>query len=145
MPVQDQVVWQTINVNVGGQRRHFARGELLPAPVSEAEANARALMRLGGALRVVEVVYTEAELAARRRGRARPADAAERAGITAAAPASTATAAAPASGPVVLGPKPAAHGTKADWKAYAIAQGMPEAEADGMTRDQLIHEYRDRD
>jgi hypothetical protein len=146
MPVQDQVVWQNVNVSVGGKNRHFARGELLPNPTSEPEANNRALLRLGGALRVVEVVYTEAELAARRRGRARPADTAERAGITsAAAPTSAAPAEAPAAGPVVLGPKPAAHGTKADWKAYAIAQGMPEAEADGMTRDQLIHHYRDQD
>jgi hypothetical protein len=148
MPVQDQVVWQNVNVAVGGQSRNFARGALLPNPTSEAEANTRALLRLGGALRVVEVVYTEAELAQRRRGPARPAEASARAGITAAepaAPAATATAQAPASGPVVLGPKPVPSATKRDWADYAVSQGMPRAEAEDMTRDQLAAKYRDAD
>jgi hypothetical protein len=156
MPVQDQVVWQNVNVTVAGRNRNFARGELLPNPTSEPEANNRALLRLGGALRVVEVVYTEAELAQRRRSTARPAAAAARAGITAAEPAPAAPAAAqaatpekpaepPGSGPVVLGPKPVPSATKHEWKDYAVSQGMEPADADDMTRDQLAAKYRDAD
>jgi hypothetical protein len=44
---------------------------------------------------------------------------------------------------VVLGPKPAAHATKAAWVEYAVDQGMSPADAEGMTRDALAHQYRD--
>lgn len=37
--------------------------------------------------------------------------------------------------------KPGKSGSKADWKAYAVAQGMAEAEAEGMTRDELAERY----
>jgi hypothetical protein len=36
---------------------------------------------------------------------------------------------------------PTKSASKADWKAYAIAQGMDEAEADDMTRDDLAELY----
>ena len=37
--------------------------------------------------------------------------------------------------------KPAASAAKAKWKAYAVAQGMDEAEADSMTRDELADHF----
>lgn len=38
---------------------------------------------------------------------------------------------------------PTRSASKADWKAYAISQGMDEAQADDMTRDDLADLYLD--
>jgi hypothetical protein len=143
MPVQDQAVWKHVTLKVGGKQHVFHRGELLPPPASEAENNIRALARIGGALRVVEVVFTPDELATRshRQGQG-PAATNTAAGVPAAV--------APAPGtdprggaPVVLGPKPAAHATKGEWVTYATDHGMTEAEAKDMTRDALAEHYHD--
>jgi hypothetical protein len=45
-------------------------------------------------------------------------------------------------GPVVL-ERPAKSASKADWKAYAIQEGMDEAEAEKATRDELAAKYAD--
>lgn len=37
--------------------------------------------------------------------------------------------------------KPAKSGSKADWKAYALSQGMSEEEAEAATRDDLAAKY----
>lgn len=42
--------------------------------------------------------------------------------------------------PVVL-ERPAKSASKADWKAYAVQEGMDEAEADKATRDELAATY----
>lgn len=72
MPTMDQVVWQNVNLTAGGETAQFKRGDLLPETVDSEEAAQRAMLRAGGALRVVEVVYTAEELAdqARARGHA---------------------------------------------------------------------------
>lgn len=66
----DQVAWSNVNIVTGGASKAFKRGELLPEPADSEEAAQRQLLRIGGALRVVEVVYTADELAeqARQRG-----------------------------------------------------------------------------
>jgi hypothetical protein len=144
MPVQDQAVWKSVTVVTHGSPQSFHRGDLLPPPAGDAESNQRALLRLGGALRVVEVVYTPDELRARGQGGGQsPAQAGVSAGLAAAvAPAPGADPRQPAA-PVVLGPKPPDHGTKGAWKEYAVSQGMPAAEAESMTRDALAAHYRD--
>jgi hypothetical protein len=63
MPTMDQAVWLTVNVRVGDKTEVFERGALLPEAVTTEELTTRALLRLGGAIRVVEVVYTSEELA----------------------------------------------------------------------------------
>ena len=63
MPVLDQVVWQSVNVVHDGQPKFFKRGDLLPEAAGEQEAAARNLLRIGGAIQIVEVVYTPEELA----------------------------------------------------------------------------------
>lgn len=70
MATMDQAVWANVNVTVEGEHAAFARGALLPEPATAEEASERTLLRLGGALRTVEVVYTQDELAdmARARG-----------------------------------------------------------------------------
>ena len=65
MPIQDQAAAKQITVVTAGKPVVYERGELLPPPVNDEESNTRALLRLGGAVRVVEVVYTPDELAAR--------------------------------------------------------------------------------
>lgn len=49
---------------------------------------------------------------------------------------------APEPEPVVL-ERPAKSASKADWKAYAIQEGMDEAEAEKATRDELAAKYAD--
>jgi hypothetical protein len=68
----DQVAWANANVTVGGDTTPYARGALLPEPTSPEEAAERSTLRLIGAIRSVEVVYTAEELAeqARARGQA---------------------------------------------------------------------------
>lgn len=39
--------------------------------------------------------------------------------------------------------RPVKSATKADWKAYAIAQGVSEEDAEAATRDQLAERYAD--
>jgi hypothetical protein len=144
MPVQDQAVWRHVTVVCGDAPHVFGRGDLLPAPRTDAEASNRTLLRLGGALRVVEVVYTEEELAARgRRPGQGPAEAGHAAGASAVvAPAENAD---PRGGaPVVLGPKPAPSASKGTWSTYAVEHGMPEAEAEALTRDQIAAKFRDQ-
>jgi hypothetical protein len=72
MATMDQVVWSNCNVMVDGEHTSFTRGQLLPAAASQDELDQRTLLRLGGALRTVEVVYTAEELAeqAQQRGEA---------------------------------------------------------------------------
>lgn len=41
--------------------------------------------------------------------------------------------------------RPSKSASKADWKAYAIAQGMSEDDADAATRDTLAAQYADPD
>lgn len=41
--------------------------------------------------------------------------------------------------------RPALSGSKADWKAYAIAMGVPEDEADKATRDDLAARFTKED
>jgi len=60
MGTQDQVVWPSVNI----PGATYQRGALLPDAVTDEESDYRALLRIGGALRVVEVVYTPEELAA---------------------------------------------------------------------------------
>lgn len=38
-------------------------------------------------------------------------------------------------------PMPRKSGSRSDWAAYAIAQGMPEDEANQLTRDQLVERF----
>jgi hypothetical protein len=148
MPVQDQAVWKTVTLSTAGVPHVYARGDLLPPPTTDAEANQRSLARLGGALRVVEVVFTPEELATRGRAHGQsPSQASEAAGVVSATvtpPVNADPRVATVGAPVVLGPKPAAHATKKEWKEYAITQGMGEAEAEAMTRDALAEQYRDR-
>ncbi len=44
--------------------------------------------------------------------------------------------------PVVL-ERPVKSASKADWKAYAVSQGMDEADAEKATRDELAATYAD--
>ncbi|KMS72301.1 hypothetical protein ACZ91_64860, partial [Streptomyces regensis] len=37
--------------------------------------------------------------------------------------------------------RPARSASKADWVRYAVGSGMPEADAEAMTRDQLAEHY----
>lgn len=44
--------------------------------------------------------------------------------------------------PVDDQPKPPGRSaSKADWKAYAVSQGMPEADAEAATRDELAEKF----
>lgn len=48
----------------------------------------------------------------------------------------------PQEAPADPGPaRPASDAKKAEWKAYAISQGMPEEEAEKATRDQLAQRF----
>lgn len=42
---------------------------------------------------------------------------------------------------ITAGDQPNRAASKADWKAYATKQGMPDAEAEAMTRDALAEKY----
>lgn len=148
MPVQDQAVWKSVNIVVGGKPTVFSRGDLLPPPATDAEANQRMLARIGGALRVVEVVFTPDELRARSQLHGQgPAEAAATAGITAVtatvAPAPGSDPRSAAGAPVVLGPKPASHATKREWHEYAVTHGLTAEAAEGMTRDAIVQHFRD--
>lgn len=70
MPTQDQVAWEHCNISVDGETKAFARGELLPDPTGMDEIAQRSILRTGGAIRTVEVVYTPEELAEQARERA---------------------------------------------------------------------------
>lgn len=69
MPTMDQVAWANANVTVGGTTTPFGRGALLPDTTSPEEAAERSTLRLIGAIRTVEVVYTPEELAEQARAR----------------------------------------------------------------------------
>lgn len=143
MPIQDQAAAKQITVVTAGKSVVYERGELLPPPASDEESNTRALLRLGGAVRVVEVVYTPDELATRSQhaGGARAASAAGMAAAVVGPPEGSDPRQPTA--PVVLGPKPPDHGTKTAWVDYAASQGMPRDEAERMTRDALADHYSD--
>jgi hypothetical protein len=188
MAIQDQAVWASVNVPHPDKGSvNYKRGELLPAPASEEEAAARSLLRLGGALRTVEVVYTPEELAEQAQGRAELAAAAAVAadpdadpaehpptlttthgspvvigppggddaaagpppsavgGHAAKAETKAETRAEDAGGPdpgaEAAGPMPHAGANKATWVDYAIRRGVPRAEAEAMTRDQLAGQF----
>jgi hypothetical protein len=49
---------------------------------------------------------------------------------------------APAPAPVVVLQRPQTDGSKADWVAYAIQQGIPQDEAEKLTRDKLATDER---
>lgn len=112
MPM-DQVAWASANVTVGGHSTPYARGALLPAATSDEEAAERSLLRLIGALRPVEVAYTQEEVnelvaaraqATAQREAAAPVDTsvplAQQAAGTAAGPPALAD---PSGAPVVIG------------------------------------------
>ena len=63
MPTMDQVAWANANILIGAAREPHSRGSLLPEPVTAEESADRQTLRLIGALRVVEVIYTPDELA----------------------------------------------------------------------------------
>lgn len=44
---------------------------------------------------------------------------------------------------LALMPKPARNASRAAWAAYAVDNGMPQAQADDMTRDQLVAQYEE--
>ena len=69
MPTMDQVAWAQVNVSTGGETAAFKRGDLLPETADPEEMAQRSLLRIGGALRIVEVVYTDEELAEQARAR----------------------------------------------------------------------------
>ena len=77
MPMQDQAVWSNVNATVNGTMTSFGRGALLPDPVTGDESAERTLLRIGGALRTVEVVPTEEELLAQIQARAEATSARE--------------------------------------------------------------------
>ena len=45
------------------------------------------------------------------------------------------------SGELFTSDRPAGNASKADWKAYAVAQGADEDEAEAMSRDELREQY----
>ena len=65
MPTMDQVAWANCNVHTEGETQPFARGSLLPEAEGPEEMSERSLLRMIGAIRTVEVVYTPDELAAK--------------------------------------------------------------------------------
>jgi hypothetical protein len=87
VPTQDQVVWANVNLMAGGEAQSFPRGALLPDAASAEEIANRSLLRIGGAIRTVEVVYTADELAAQARAMAEVTAAQNTAGVTVAPPA----------------------------------------------------------
>lgn len=95
--LKDQVAWKTANIAVAGEPRVWHAGDLLPDPASDEESQIRNVLRLGGAIRAVEVVYTPEEIAAAGQARAEAA-----AGVTTAAETAPAPAA-PAAAPVIVG------------------------------------------
>jgi len=100
MPTMDQVAWAGVNAVVGTQREHFTRGALLPAPATADEAYDRQTLRLIGAIRVVEVVYTPEELAEQMKAAGQQGAAREAAGqVDPAAPLGDQTELAAAAGP----------------------------------------------
>lgn len=69
MPTMDQVAWAQVNISTGGETASYKRGDLLPETADPEEAAQRSLLRIGGAIRIVEVVYTAEELAEQARSR----------------------------------------------------------------------------
>jgi hypothetical protein len=117
MPTQDQVTWAAVNLVVGGETQSFTRGALLPEVTDGEESAHRSLLRAGGAIRTVEVVYTPEELAAaaKQRGEAAAANAAQHdvdpalpsgGQVTGTAKPGPPTLEAPGHAPVVVGPEP---------------------------------------
>lgn len=51
--------------------------------------------------------------------------------------------ASPQTGPTADAPKPRRSASKTDWQAYAIAHGVPQDEAEQLTRDQLAERFPD--
>jgi hypothetical protein len=128
MAIQDQAVWASVNVPHPEKGSvNYKRGELLPDPASEEEAAARSLLRLGGALRTVEVVYTPEELADQATARAELAAAASAAQDPGADPAEhPPTLTATHGSPVVIGPPDDAGGKdEDDTPPSAAAAGVP--------------------
>jgi hypothetical protein len=80
MATMDQAAWANVNVLVGKIREPFTRGALLPEPGTAEEAYDRQTLRLIGAIRVVDVVYTAEELAAQMQARGEADAAREAAG-----------------------------------------------------------------
>jgi len=76
MPTMDQVAWANVNVHAEGETKPFPRGALLPDAEDPEEASERSLLRIIGAIRTVEVVYTPDELAEQAKVRAETAAAA---------------------------------------------------------------------
>lgn len=136
----DQVVWAGVNVMVGGETQQFRRGDLLPEPASSDEASNRSLLRVGGAIRTVEVVYTTEELAEQAQQRAQATAARETAldvdstlplaqQVPGSAAAGRPTLVEPSGSPVVLGTEDdrAAHAAQAEQarQARTAEAGQP--------------------
>lgn len=96
----DQVVWAQIGIHHDGENRYFKKGDLLPPASDSEEASTRNLLRIGGAVRTVEVVYTPDELAAQAQVRA---ETTARHEAAPAVPAGPPTLTSPAAAPVVVG------------------------------------------
>jgi hypothetical protein len=133
MAIQDQAVWASVNVPHPDKGSvNYKRGELLPAPASEEEAAARSLLRLGGALRTVEVVYTPEELAEQAQGRAELAAAAAVAADPDADPAEhPPTLTATHGSPVVIGPPEGQGAASDDVPQYTGEPGAAAAKLSG--------------
>jgi hypothetical protein len=182
MGTKDQVAWANANITVAGETTPYSRGSLLPETTTPEEAAERSTLRLIGAIRTVEVVYTPEELAEQARSRGAASAAREAAlDVDPAAPLGQQVAGGretgpptmvePSGSPVVIGDEelraehekadreashrageaakareaqPPASASKATWVDYAVDhRGADRADAEGMTRDQLVTQYRD--
>lgn len=106
MPTMDQVAWAEANIEHAGALENYKRGALLPYPANDDEAANRGTLRLLGAIKTVEVVYTPEELAGAARAIGEAAAAAEAAHDQAPRGEALPTLAAPGATPVVIGPEP---------------------------------------
>jgi hypothetical protein len=169
MATMDQVAWANVNVMVGGVPQSFKRGDLLPEAADTDESSQRQLLRTGGALRIVDVVYTPEELAERAQALGRATAAREVANdvdpslplgqqVPGSREPGLPTITEPSGSPVVIGneetratheraaedaaaPAPGVTGTKDAWVDFAVSKGADRDKAKAMTRDQLRAAY----
>lgn len=169
MATMDQVAWANVNVRVGGVPKSYKRGDLLPEAADTEESSQRQLLRTGGALRVVDVVYTPEELAERAQALGAATAAREVANdvdpslplgqqVPGSREPGLPVITEPSGSPVVIGNEetraehakeaeaaaavsPGVTGTKAAWVDFAVARGADRDKAEAMTRDQLRAAY----
>ncbi len=142
MPTMDQVAWANANILVGDSRPPYPRGALLPEPATAEEAADRSLLRMIGAVRTVEVVYTAEELAEQARARGTADAAAAHAGevdttlpmgdqVTTPTPAGPPTLHGGTGAPVVIGDEDLKREHEAARKAAAEPKGEDKGEDKG--------------